>query len=69
MMRVWRPLHLTVLAPAAAKNRNRNDASFRVAENSSKAVAGQAFPIVHTGQAFGPTAQKLRKIKTARAIG
>jgi hypothetical protein len=43
--------------------------SFRAAENSSKAIAGQAITIVHTGGAFGPTAQKLPKIKTARAIG
>jgi hypothetical protein len=39
---------------------------FRPAENSSKAVAGTAIPIVHTGSAFDPTAlPKLPIIKTA----
>jgi hypothetical protein len=33
-------------------------ASFRSAENSSEAVAGNITPIVHTAPAFGPTAQQ-----------
>jgi hypothetical protein len=42
---------LTVLAPAPQK-------SFRDAENSTKALAGNMFPIVHTAHAFDPTAQQ-----------
>jgi hypothetical protein len=70
MMRVLRPLCLIVLALFAGTDSEPDaHASFRVAENSSKAIAGQAIPIVHTGYAFGPTAHKLPRIKTARAIG
>ena len=64
MMRVFGPLHLTVLALLRGRNRD-NRASFRVAENSSKAIAGQAIPIVHTGRAFDPTLTSCPIIKTA----
>jgi len=43
---------------------------FRLAENTSQAIAGNLNPIVHTDRAFNPTARsRLPIIKTTRAIG
>jgi hypothetical protein len=61
-MRASRRARLTVLA--------QEPQNFRRAENSSKALAGKGFPIVHTGRAFDPTAQQAAQQETtARAFG
>src|ERR1700736_2875054 len=41
--------------------------TFRIAENSSKALAGNAVPIVHTERAFGPTARQAKKLSRGLA--
>jgi hypothetical protein len=51
-MRLFRSPRLTVLALARETIGTRKLASFRAAENSSNAVAGQQEPIVHTDRAF-----------------
>jgi hypothetical protein len=52
-----RGLHLIVLAVALHET-GTHHALFRFAENSSKGIAGNVRPIVHTAPAFDPTAQE-----------
>src|ERR1700749_2033852 len=49
-------------SPCARAIQEPRTSTFRIAENSSKALAGNAVPNVHTERAFGPTARQANKL-------
>jgi hypothetical protein len=61
-MMVLPMLHLTILALIGSRNAKRM-LFFRYAENAGKGIAGNRNPIVHTADAFDPTAPEAARMR------